>query len=298
MLAVLSIYPPRSHSKERLSVKSVQSYARSWTLCARTHTHTHKLLCWQWEGRWVYSWLLYASLLFSDRYWATAETWFHLLSVSCGCYLHLFRAVTGCSQLSVQQQWGIWREQQRCEQKMAGADSSHWSFTELPVSSLPHRGKMKSCGIPQVCLYLPVWFCATQHSQSCGTCYLHSSSIFRLSLLQTLEISSADNQVPIFLIWSYSSAHKKWPIVTLEHYRKHSAFIFGTMLLHLEVLGPSSWWHECPLPSRGEDTHLPNRQESSEYCRSSDKEIQCSLSLRSVVLGLEASRLRRKAVLA
>lgn len=61
---------------------------------------------------------------------------------------------------------------------------------------------------------------------------------------------------------------------------------------------PSYWWHECPLPSPGEDTHVPNGQGRSEYCRSSDKQIECSLSLRSVVLGLEAPCIRRGAVLA
>lgn len=176
------------------------------------------------------------SLCFSRllcRYWAAAETWFHLLSVSCGCYLHIFRAVTGCSQLSVQQQWGIWRKQQGCQQKMAGTDSSHWSFTELPVSSLPRHGKMENCGIlgsAFICLCDSVPL-STSRAVEPLTCI---STAYSDSQYCKLEISTADNQVPYSLSGHIHFFTSAGPIVTLERYRKQSASIFGAMLRHLE----------------------------------------------------------------
>lgn len=235
MCQLCCLYPPRSHSKQRLAVKSVQSYSRSgMSLCMHTHTQTALSAVRRKMSRWVYPWLLYASLPFSDRYWATAETWFHLLSVSCGCYLHLFRAVTGCSQLSVQQQWGIWREQQRCQQKMAGTDSSHWGFNELPVSSLPHRGKMKNCGSlgsGYICLCNSVPL-STARAVEPVTCIpaaysdSHYCKLWRFPHLTTKCPYSLSGHIHLFTTAG--------PIVTLEHYRKQSAFIFGAMLLHLE----------------------------------------------------------------
>lgn len=149
------------------------------------------------------------SLSFSCRYWATAEERFYLLPVSCGCYLHLFRAVTGCAQLSIQQQWGIRREQQRRQQKMAGTDSSHWCFIKLPVPALPYCGKMKSWGTlgsVHICMYASLPLTAQPESFTLAACWdwwqqpQETPTLTTMSQYFPYPIISLSSQIPDSLL--------------------------------------------------------------------------------------------------